>query len=101
MVTREFFENLLVKIEKICQQKQLSIIAYQRHKDKEVVYALAATLVNPVTQQLEFTPLAFFWNKNPLASMQMLDQGLLASQKSLLDWAKECEQAQVDIKNLN
>jgi hypothetical protein len=98
----EFFDNFLKKIESLFEDKNMSIIECKNKEDGETFYALAATKVNPVTQLLEFTPICFFWNKNPMLSMEVTERPLCASQRSLSEWADEAANAEiVDIRVLN
>jgi len=98
----EFFANFLKKIEGLFEDRNMSIVECKRKDDGETFYALAATRVNPVSQLLEFTPICFFWNKNPMLSMEVTEKPLCASQKSLSEWADEAANAEVvDIRVLN
>jgi hypothetical protein len=101
-LSTEFFDNFLSKIEGLFEDRNMSIIECRRKEDGETFYALAASKVNPVTQLLEFTPLCFFWNKNPMMSMEVAEKPLCASQKSLAEWADEAANAEiVDVRVLN
>lgn len=97
----EFFANFLKKIEGLFEDRNMSIVECKRKDDGETFYALAATRVNPVSQLLEFIPICFFWNKNPMLSIEVTERPLCASQKSLSEWADEAANAVVDIKVLN
>lgn len=98
----EFFDNFLTKIADIFEAKNMSIVECKRKEDGETFYALAATKVNPMTKLLEFTPICFFWNKNPIMSMDITEKPLCASQKTLEEWADEATDMEiVDIRALN
>ena len=100
-LTTDFFEGLLKQYESLFENKQVSIVECKQHSDGKIVYALAATLINPVTQLLEFTPIAFLWDKNPKMSMTLTNDPIMASQKSMDSWAKEANLTIVSSKTLN
>lgn len=97
----EFFSDILNDVTNFSDGRSLSIVECVRHSDNKRVFCLAATRVNPVSQELEFQLLAVLFEKNPFMEMDLVQSPVHASQKSMEDWAKEAEMTVANIKELN
>jgi len=100
-LSEDFFDNFLNNIENLFTSKNMSIVECKRNSDNEIFYALAATKINPLTKSLDFTPICFFWNKNPKMEMKITSQPLVSSQKTLTEWIQEADMTVVNVRNLN
>lgn len=97
----EFFDKILGQIDDLCQAKKLAIVEFKEKKSGKTLRALAAVDIEPVSQLMEFKPIAFFWNKNPLESMSITPMPILAIQTPVDTWMKRAKATKPDKMMLN
>lgn len=88
----EFYINLLKRLEQHFIDKEMALV-HCKNNDGEEFIALAHVSINPVSENLNITPFAKFWHKNPLASTELDEYPILAIQRPLKTWV-------VDTKNI-
>lgn len=96
----EFYNRLLTQIEELYSKNNLSICEYRKHNGDRIK-ALSRVQINPMSQGLEFVPLAFLWDKNPMLSMKLAERPVLAIQKPISEWEKEAKEVKVSSFLLN
>jgi len=96
-----FYDKYLNDIQDAFLSNKMCIIECLEKSTGDTVKVLAAVRVNEFTQELGFLPIAILYDKNPMMNLVLDEQNIIASQKSLDEWAEDSNKIVVDLKALN